>query len=166
MRTTDLFPGVNEGDPPRSDSGEVTIVLDARGQIRDFTAIPPQVLEPGPAPPPVDWPALFRAGGIDYASATPVTPEWAPLYYGDKRAAWTAAMPGAPAIPVRIEAASFAGRAVNFFVIPPWQSPTRVVPGTPSTGEFIANLMAAALLTVLFAGGVLFAQAEPPPGAR
>ena len=97
MRTSDLFPGVTDGDPPRALSGDVTIWLSTLGQVRDFTAIPPQVLEgAGPAPPPVVRPALFRAAGLDHASATPVTPEWAPLYYGDKREAWTASMPGAP----------------------------------------------------------------------
>ena len=114
MRTTDLFPGVNDDDPPRVDSGDVTIWLNAWGQIRDFTAIPPQVLEAGPAPPPVDWPALFRAGGIDYASAAPVTPEWAPLYYGDKREAWTAAIPGVPETPGTYRSGEFRGTRGQF----------------------------------------------------
>jgi serine/threonine-protein kinase len=158
MRTSDIFPGVTETDPPREDSGDVTVRLDARGQLRDITAIPPQVVDAAVASPPVDWPALFRAAGIEFASATAVTPEWAPLYYGDSREAWLAAFPGAPSIRTRIEAASFAGQAVNFFVIPPWQAPTRVSPRPVSTGELVSNLVAVSMLGLLLAGGLLFAR--------
>jgi hypothetical protein len=55
-------------------------------------------------------------------------PHWIPLVSFDARAAWIGSYTHAPEVPLRIEAASWRGRPVNFQVIGPWSRPERMQP--------------------------------------
>jgi hypothetical protein len=143
--------GVKDNDPPLGRSGEIRIELNASGRLRDFTAVPPQIFPESDTATRGDWPALFRAAGLDHAAAQPVSPEWVPMFHGDERAAWTTDG-------VRVEAAAFAGRAVNFMVIAPWVRPARMAPPPRDRLEIASMVFFATLLALTLGGGAFFAR--------
>jgi len=106
----------------------VGLNLDPQGRLIEFSAVPPQVEETPVPPRPADWTALFIAAGLDMTRFAPAEPHWLPLVSFDARAAWTGSYAHAPEIPLRIEAASWRGRPVNFQVIGPWSRPERMQP--------------------------------------
>src|SRR5579862_8965373 len=89
--------------------GMLRLRLDMQARLVSFESIPPQQAA-GAAPPPPDWNPFFAAAGLDPARFQTAPPEWAPAMACDNRAAWIGAWPGAPEIPVRIEAASWRGQ--------------------------------------------------------
>jgi serine/threonine-protein kinase len=125
---------VSQDDPPLDLPGMLSIRLDTAGRLVGFTAVPPQLEESkGPWPAP-DWSALFSAAGLDPARFTPSEPEWTPPVMADARSSWTGAYPEAPDIRVRIEAASFHGKPVNFTQILPDVEP---FPEGRSAGDLV-----------------------------
>jgi hypothetical protein len=128
------IPAVSPNNPPPTHSGMVGLNLDPQGRLIEFSAVPPQV-EESPVPPrPADWTALFIAAGLDMTRFTPAEPHWIPLVSFDARAAWTGSYEHAPVVPLRIEAASWRGRPVNFQLIGPWSRPERMQPLQWSAG--------------------------------
>jgi serine/threonine protein kinase len=117
---------ISPTNPPPTRSGMVSLNLDAQGRLIEFSAVPPQVQEtPGPQRPP-DWNALLTAADLDMSRFAPAEPHWLPLVSFDARAAWTGSYAQTPEVPLRIEAASWRGRPVNFQVIGPWSKPERI----------------------------------------
>jgi hypothetical protein len=119
-----LIPGeVTPTDPPPLDSGMIGIVLDARGRLISFAAVPPRVLPPGeresPAP---DWRPLFAAAGVDADGLQPAEPIWTWLATSDSRFAWTGTWPHSTR-PLRVEAAALRGKPVAFALLGPWDQP-------------------------------------------
>jgi len=102
----------------------ISISLNPQGRLIELAAVPAQVEAPAGSAPP-SWAALFTAAGLDLTRFTPVEPEWLPLVSFDARAAWTGVYP-ATDVPLRIEAASWRGRPVNFQMIAPWTNPARM----------------------------------------
>jgi hypothetical protein len=143
---------VSPTNPPPTQSGMVNLCLDAQGRLIEFSAVPPQVDATPELQRPADWTALLTAAGLDMTRFTPVEPQWTPLGSFDARAAWTGSYAHAPEVPLRIEAASWRGRPVNFQVIGPWSRPERMQPsqriGADSFGLtfFICTLILAAFL--------------------
>jgi len=110
---------VSQSDPPLDIPGMLYIRLDMEGRLAGFTAIPPQEDQSkGPSPAP-DWNALFSAAALDRARFTSAEPAWTPPVMADARAAWSGTYPQSPEIPVRVEAAAFHGKPVNFVVLLP-----------------------------------------------
>ncbi len=139
---------VSPDNPPPLLSGMVHLNLDPQGRLITFSAVPPQ-LEVTPAPPrPADWTPLLSAAGLDMSRFAFAEPRWLPLVSFDARAAWTGSYANAPEIPLRIEAASWRGRPVNFQVIAPWSRPTRMQPVQRTPGEAFAGAAVTCLLLV------------------
>jgi hypothetical protein len=139
---------VSPDNPPPLFSGMVHLNLDPQGRLIEFSAVPPQ-LEVTPAPPrPADWTPLLSAAGLDVSRFAPAEPHWLPLVSFDARAAWTGSYANAPEIPLRIEAASWRGRPVNFQVIAPWSRPTRMQPVQQTPGGAFAGAAVTCLLLV------------------
>ena len=67
-----------------------------------------------------DWSRLFAAAGLPVDRFTSVTPEWTPLAYADRRAAWTGVIADAGNLPIRVEAAAHRGRVTSFQILYPW----------------------------------------------
>ena len=87
---------VRLNDPPHTDSGMMTVVVDTLGRLVEFNAVPPQ-FDPDTAPPtPVKWEVLFAAAALPMATFAPVTPQWTPRGFADTRAAWEGVLPDAP----------------------------------------------------------------------
>jgi Protein kinase domain len=126
-------------DPPLTTARMALVEVDTVGRLLGFHAIPPQhETAPTVAPRPTgagdaagdaiprlepDWRALFAAADLPMDRFTPVTPEWTPRAYADRRAAWTGTLAEAGNLPLRIEAAAHRGRVTSFRIIYPWNDP-------------------------------------------
>jgi serine/threonine-protein kinase len=143
---------VSPSNPPPTHSGMAGLNLDPQGRLIEFSAVPAQVEEAASPPRPADWTALLTAAGMDMTRFTPAEPLWIPLVSFDARAAWTGSYAHAPEVPMRIEAASWRGKPVNFQIIGPWSKPARMQPAHWTAGEisgatfFITMLILAAIL--------------------
>jgi serine/threonine protein kinase len=144
---------ISPSNPPPTHSGMVGLNLDPQGRLIEFSAVPPQVEEVPVPPRPADWAALLAAAGLDMTRFAPAEPHWIPLVSFDARTAWTGSYADAPELPMRIEAASWRGRPVNFQVVGPWSKPARMQPLRWTSGDsfaptfFIGLLILAAFLS-------------------
>ena len=152
-----LTPGiVSEWDPPATDSGMVSVVLDPQGRLVNFEAIPNQRTKPQHFQASYDWAKLFRAAQLDIAQFQETPPEWTFLAASDSRKAWTGKFPGSSR-PLRIEAASFEGLPVEFSLIGPWKKAERMpeeATGWNLSGGLIGTIllvMAVLIMAVFFA---------------
>jgi len=145
------IPAVSPDNPPPTHVGMVGLNLDPQGRLIEFSAVPPQV-EETPAPPrSADWTALFIAAGLDMTRFAPAEPHWIPLVSFDARAAWTGSYAHTPEVPLRIEAASWRERPVNFQVIGPWSRPERMQPlRWPAGLSFVLAFFICLLILAVF----------------
>ena len=146
-------PGSSVGttDPPFTASGMTMTIVDTRGRLLKFEAVPPQKEPDASSPvPSVNWDVLFSAAALDRGVFTETIPSRTPQGYADERRAWTGSMPGT-AIPIRIEAAAYRGRAVLFELVGPWTAAPRDTVTPPSAGGGNPVLIAALLIGAVFA---------------
>jgi hypothetical protein len=149
---------VSAGDPPFQVSGMVNISLNPQGQLRGFSAVPPQLDEAQGPPTPPDWSALFAEAGFDMARFKETAPKWVPLVGSDSRAAWDGTYPDQPQIPIRIEAAGFRGRPVYFDIVTPWSRPFRMQAFEGSVRDQVVQYISLALLLTVMIAGVMLAR--------
>jgi serine/threonine-protein kinase len=128
-------------NPPSDVAGMTNVTLDPRGRLVRFERVPPQIEESGVPSTSTDWSRLFAAAGIEQTKFTPTQPKWVPLLYADERAAWEGPHVDHPQIPVRIEAAAFRNRPVNFEIIFPWDRPLRQEEQSIAGGQRVATIM-------------------------
>jgi Protein kinase domain len=148
--------GVQFNDPPEMIAGMRSVLLDTRGRLVEFHAVPPQVDSQMPGARPPVWKPFFDAAGLDLSTFTSAEPEWTPHSFADTRAAWEGPYAERADVRMRVEASSYRGRPISFMLIGPWTRATRmtVVPktrlqsllSTANFAVFISVLMAAALL--------------------
>jgi serine/threonine-protein kinase len=133
-------------------AGMGQVVLEPDGRLRHMVAVPPQEL---PATKEhTDWTPYFTAASLTMSDAEETDPRWRPPVGSDERVAWLLFLDGLDE-PVRIEAASFAGRPVWFEVITPWKEP--IVPAGNSSpfqqiGGALFNII---VLGSMFVGFIL-----------
>jgi hypothetical protein len=112
------MPGrVTPGEPAFREPGETCVFLDLSGRLIEFHAIPPRTASDEPASRP-HWNRLLEAAGLDKASLRAVPPKRVPPTFADEMAAWETEHPDRPGLTVRVEAATYRGRPVYFFVGP------------------------------------------------
>jgi serine/threonine protein kinase len=149
--------GVDPGDPPLQQPGDVEIRVDGEGRLRTLQAVP-TLLDPDPALSSApDWPALFAEAGLDVRQWMPIGPQSIPPFYADTRAAWQGSLPDAPSAPVRIEAAAYRGRPIAFDILGPWTAQASSVTlrsGAPAS----VTLGTVVLFAILIGGGLFFAR--------
>jgi len=150
--------GVSYSDPPHTISGMTALQLDTEGRLLQFMAVPPQVPDTSSAPAAPPWPALFDAAGLDMRQFTAIPPEWTPRMYSDARAGWEGPMPNWPDLRLRVEAAAYRGRVVDFQMIAPWTRPARM-PATAVAGpaRWLEAIVTGLVMAVLF-GALLVAR--------
>jgi hypothetical protein len=118
---------VTLNDPPPADVNMRSVIVDTRGRLQEFHAVPPQRDPDTASPPPAPrWDALFDAAGLPISAFATVTPQWTPPHFADTRSAWEGPMPGRSDIRLRVEAAAYRGRPVSFAVIGPWSWASRM----------------------------------------
>jgi hypothetical protein len=145
--------GVDLYDPPNTDAGMVVVQLDTTGRLTYLEAVPPQVDTRGGGT--VDWKPFFAAAGLEPSQFRPIESEWTPPHHSDARAAWTGFYPGRPDLPLRVEAASYRGKATYFDTIAPWRTPLRQQLGSRTSRAFpivlVSFYFGAILLAILLA---------------
>jgi eukaryotic-like serine/threonine-protein kinase len=153
-------------DPPLGTSGMVTVVVDDRGRLVEFTAEPPQhdTSATTGAPAAYDWAPMFQAAGLQLAQFSAATPEWAPRVYAEQRSAWTGTMPNRQDVTLRVEAASYRGRPASFKVIGPWTRAARMDVERPSGIQRAASVGASLIVLSLLGGAVLLVRANLKSG--
>jgi len=148
---------VSEDDPPFRLVGETRVWLTSTGRLLRFERVPPEVEPPATSPSPaVDWKAAFAAAELDPAWFKPVEPEWAPLAFGDARAAWEGRRPGG-LVTLRVEAASWRGRPISFRVITPWMTPERQASAKTAQNP-VTQAIALTFIAVMVIGSLVLAR--------
>jgi serine/threonine protein kinase len=150
-------------DPPNSQSGMLEVFLDPAGRLLWLEARPPQ-REQVVNPPRPNWNGLFLAAGLELEKFEAVTPEWTPTVGYDTRGAWQGTWPGHPNVPLRVEAAMFAGRPVFFQLVFPWTTADQLAPDQRSTTETIQMILLALFLTVVTGFGIRLARQNVKAG--
>jgi serine/threonine-protein kinase len=147
-----LYGGANVTpiDPPTTDPGQVTIVLDPTGSLLGFEATPEYNGDTAQTPATPDWSSLIAAAALDATQLKPVQPTLRPHAYADTRVAWSG-WRGDPPTPVRVEAAAHEGLPVLFAVLkraaepsdqPPWYA-------TGARRRFVSQIYAALVAVVV-----------------
>jgi hypothetical protein len=148
---------VRPNDPPANDSGMRTVILDTRGRLQEFHAVPPQ-FDPTTAPAPVPgWDPLFAAAGLRMSDFTSAASQWTPRDFADTRAAWEGTLPGT-SHHIRIEAASYQGRPVAFAIVGPWARPNRQLARQQSSIDSLLNATLIVGMVLLLVGAVAIAR--------
>ncbi len=109
MLPADPLGQISESDPARI-PGWIDLTQDLRGRLTYFLAVPERGEKA--LPNPVGWAQLFEAAGLEIGRWKATGPQETPPVAFDAQAAWTGTYPGAPDIPLRIEAATWKGRPV------------------------------------------------------
>ncbi len=141
-------------DPAMDVSGMTMVIVDMRGRLVYFDAIPPQVDSSTEAPPAPDWTPLFAAAGFGRSRRFQERSfRNGPCLPGETqaRAAWIRDLPGHTNISERIEAAAYRGKPIYFAVLYPWDTPQRSTPYQQTTRERISSI----ILLTLFVGLLL-----------
>lgn len=112
-------------DPPNDVAGMTRVILDVRGRLIEFQAVPPQVKEKTAQTGEVDWAALFTEAGLDIRNYRQTESSWTPPVFADVNLTWEGTHVDHAEIPVRIEAAAFQGKPVYFQIVAPWDKPVR-----------------------------------------
>jgi serine/threonine-protein kinase len=139
----------SEGDPPVTRPGMIRVELDPLGRLIEFLAVPPQKEESPPPAATPNWVALFEEAGLNQTSFTSTPSKWIPPVNSDSRAAWEGTLPNQPQVPLRIEAAAYAGKPVFFKIIGPWN-------GKPPANHFQPGLFSKIFLFVIGAALLAF----------
>jgi serine/threonine-protein kinase len=140
---------------PQSESNQRTIMLDTRGRLVEFSAVPPQFGVSSDAK--ADFAAAFQAAELDLTKFKEVPPNWTPPSAFDERKAWEGVMPDHEEIPLRAEAASFQGKIVFFKLIYPWTKPNSVGSETYTTRDWIGVFVFASILIGMFLFAIFLA---------
>jgi serine/threonine-protein kinase len=151
-------------DPPMTVSGMVTVVVDDRGRLVEFTAMPPQFDPSSTGTAAFDWAPLFQAAGLDRRAFSEAAPQWTPRIYAERREAWEGPMPTRPDVKLRVEAASYAGRPVAFKVVGPWTRPASMDGAQPAAVRRTISALGTLVVLTLLAGAVLLVRANLKTG--
>lgn len=147
----------SEDDPRENVSGMATVILDPKGRLIEFHAVPPQIDESTGVAPPPNWSILFEEAGFNQANFTSKPSVWVPPVNSDSRAAWEGTLPNELQIPIRIEAAAYAGKPVFFKIIGPWnsQGQMRQPHSNSLLGKILIFVFVAATLAFVIIGVLL-----------
>jgi len=146
---TRLAVRASSNDPPATVPGMATVFLDPKGRLVEFLAVPPRREDAGQVAATPDWSILFDEAGFKQEDFTPKPSEWVPPVYSDARAAWEGKLSNELAIPIRIEAAAYAGKPVLFKILYPWNS--RGGLRQPQSDSALGKLIVTAVLATTLA---------------
>jgi serine/threonine-protein kinase len=151
---------INYADPSFTEPGSVGVWLDTKGRLVQLDAVPPKH-EPAKSQTAghaaTNWSVLFETAGMKIEDFRSVAAEWSPLAFADERQAWEGVYPDAKDIPIRIEAAAFAGRPVSFRIIEPWVTPSSNPEDSQGRTQSATSVIELVLPVVILIGGALLA---------
>jgi serine/threonine-protein kinase len=149
---------VSLNDPPLSESGMTSVVLDTKGRLVDLYCFPTSIENSSEAATVFDWSVLFAAADLDPAAFKSTEPQWVPPSAFDQRAAWEGVFPEQPQIPLHIEAAAFHGKPVYFELFGPWTRPARLGPDEESARDKMQQALILIIVIGCLIGGGLLAR--------
>ena len=155
---TSSFGVVTEGDPPSDLPGEIHVVVDSLGRLREMRAMPPRRAVTGESVLPFPESSVFEETGLDPALFETVAAAWVPPVPFDHRREWVGSRREAPEIPLRLSAATFLGRVVSVNVLGPWTVEDPAAAPAQSTSQRIALSTLAAFLVLVLATAGFFAR--------
>jgi predicted Ser/Thr protein kinase len=149
---------VTRQQPPPTEPGMVSVLMDTSGRLTGLTAAPLPSDEPATDARHPDWTALFAEAGLPIEAFSPARSTRIPSVYADALAAWDGVYPDRPESPIRVEAAAARGRPVHFGIVAPWTPPQQLEPTRPLNTAGHAGFVFAAsagvlMLSVLLLGG-------------
>jgi serine/threonine-protein kinase len=150
--TASPFGIVAQDNPPPTVPGMIQVVLDGRGRLRDFRAVP--YPEGSPATTPVAPETVFQAAGLDPAKYTEMEPFERPSVPFDRRRAWKGPHPVLPNTQVTMEIAWLEGRVTQGRVTFPYMR--AAIGGSPRPPSFLDTLRDVGI-TLLIAVGAFCA---------
>lgn len=153
-----IGPSGPANNPPLQLPGEILVVLDTEGRLVALRAVPPRESSPSEtAVAAPDWKLVFGEAGLDITQWTKVDAQRNPSSYADTRNAWQGMLPNRPGIPVRIEAAGYQGKPVDFEIIGLWTEAAQIGSfRSPPNAWVVIPLLGLFLLAVI-AGGIFLA---------
>jgi serine/threonine-protein kinase len=134
-------------DPPNSFSGMAEMRLDMKGRLIFFDGVPPRTGEAGGAANGFDWETIFKEAGFNLADFQPAEPQWTPRRAFDEQRAFAGKYPEQPDIAIRVEAAAYRGRLVQFEIVEPWSEPAGQISSQDSLTSDVPGII---LLTIFF----------------
>lgn len=136
------IPGrVTPGEPAFREAGETCVFLDLSGRLIEFHAIPPTTVPEEPAGV-MHWNRLLEAAGLEKEILRSVEPVRVPRSFADEIASWETEHPDRLDLTVRIEAASYRGRPVYFYVGPERNADRlTLVAGPGSTADILQDVL-------------------------
>jgi hypothetical protein len=139
-------------DPPNDVAGMTKVVLDVRGRLLEFQAVPPQVKDKTAQTSEVDWATLFAEAGLDIRNYRQTESTWTPPFFADANVSWEGTHVDHAEIPVRIEAAAYQGKPVYFQIVAPWDKPLRQEePALGARRRAAAAIVVSVILSVIIA---------------
>jgi hypothetical protein len=136
----------------------IWLALDSRGRLLEFHAIPPR-RDPTDSPAPTPMETLFDAAGLDRSRFASTPPTITPRAFADSRSAWEGVMSDAAGTKVRVEAATYRGRPVQFQVLAPW---TQLAAGRAAVSagwaERLIGILDAIIIPAFFVVGAFMAR--------
>ncbi len=152
------YESVLPDDPPNDVAGMTKIVLDVRGRLLEFNAVPPQVKDKTVQTGEIDWANLFAEAGLDIRNYRQTESLWTSPVFADASFAWEGAHVDHAEIPVRIEAAAFQGKPVYFQIVAPWDKPARQEETAVTAPVKIAGVLLISLFLSVVIAGVFLAR--------
>lgn len=149
---------VSLADPPMESPGMVSLILDLRGRLVEFQAVPPQVISRNGDSAQPDWKSLFAEAGMDLAKFATATPQWTPPGFADQQIAWQGPHPDHADVPIRVEAASWHGQPVYFRIVAPWDKARRQEAPVISTSQKAGNILMTFIFAAMIVGALLMAR--------
>jgi serine/threonine-protein kinase len=155
--TTRLAMRASESDPRENVPGMTSVLLDPKGRLIEFHAVPPQFDEGTAGAAAPNWSVLFEEAGFNQADFTPQPPKWLPPVNSNSRAAWEGTLGNGLQMPIRIESAAYDGKPVFFKIIGPWNSggTLRQVQSIPLLGKILVIAAVTATLAFVIIGVLL-----------
>lgn len=139
-------------DPPNDVAGMTKVVLDVRGRLLEFQAVPPQVKDKNVPAGVVDWATLFAEAGLDIRNYRQTESNWTPPFFADTNLSWEGPHVDHTEVPVRVEAAAYQGKPIYFQVVAPWDKPLRQQePGLSGRRRAAAAISILLILSVILA---------------
>jgi hypothetical protein len=149
MIPRNLFSEIDGDDPPNDLPGMLRVVLDSRGRLREFTAVP--VPAGGQSVPSPDWSVLLAEAELSSLQAVEPNADVLPPMAFDMRQDWQASEAGQN---FAVTAASYKGKPVFFRAAP--FSPTRR--SARRSKEGLSGIMFVLAVIVCGTGGCFLAR--------
>ncbi len=136
--------------------GELLLILDTKGRLVTFQAIPPAVRSSTMKAREPNWTIFFEEAGLVQSQWKEKDSEFNPSSYADTLETWEGSLQTFPDTPVRIEASALQGKVFGFRIIGPWEEPS--YSAQLSIREVIGAIGALIILLPTIVGGIFLAR--------